>query len=183
MEFREARVSDAAGIAALHADSWRRHYRGAFSDAFLDGDVVADRLQVWSERLAQPDDGSCTIVAIDGEAEVVGLAHTIFDADPTLGALVDNLHVVLGLKRRGVGTRLMAVTAEAVVGRRPGSGLYLRVLEQNTAAQAFYDAIGGARVGRELVSPPGGVPDRLHGAPSAFVYSWPDPSVLSATKP
>jgi hypothetical protein len=27
----------------LHADSWRRHYRGAYADAFLDGDVLADR--------------------------------------------------------------------------------------------------------------------------------------------
>jgi len=38
--FRPARASDSEAIAALHADSWRRHYRGAYSDAFLDGDVA-----------------------------------------------------------------------------------------------------------------------------------------------
>ena len=39
-------------VATLHAESWRRHYRGAYSDAYLDGDVVADRLEVWGERMA-----------------------------------------------------------------------------------------------------------------------------------
>jgi GNAT superfamily N-acetyltransferase len=42
MNFRLAGPPDADAIAALHADSWRRHYRGAYSDAFLDGDVGAD---------------------------------------------------------------------------------------------------------------------------------------------
>ena len=40
LRFRSAEAGDAAAVAGLHADSWRRHYRGAFSDAFLDGDVV-----------------------------------------------------------------------------------------------------------------------------------------------
>ena len=31
-QFRHARDSDAHAIAALHADSWRRHYRGAYSE-------------------------------------------------------------------------------------------------------------------------------------------------------
>jgi len=51
VQFRPARPSDADAVAALHADSWRRHYRGAYSDAFLDGDVYAERLVVWSSRL------------------------------------------------------------------------------------------------------------------------------------
>lgn len=51
---RMAGPDDAERVALLHADSWRRHYRGAYSDSFLDGDVVADRLSVWSVRLAGP---------------------------------------------------------------------------------------------------------------------------------
>ncbi|MDQ3147017.1 MAG: hypothetical protein M3R01_08840 [Actinomycetota bacterium] len=41
----------------------RRHYRGAYSDAYLDGDVLADRLAVWTGRLTQPVPSHCTIVA------------------------------------------------------------------------------------------------------------------------
>src|SRR2546430_14764213 len=52
--YRAAGAADADAVAALHADSWRRHYRGAYSDGFLDGDVLADRRAGWAARLAGP---------------------------------------------------------------------------------------------------------------------------------
>jgi ribosomal protein S18 acetylase RimI-like enzyme len=88
------------------------------------------------------------------------------------GALLDNLHVVDDLKRRGVGRRLMAESAQAVVARKAPSGLYLWVLQQNIAAHAFYDAIGGRRVGEGVTTPPGG------GTAPTFRYAWPDPAAL-----
>ncbi|MDG4789327.1 hypothetical protein O7626_25955 [Micromonospora sp. WMMD1102] len=73
--FRAAVAGDAEGVAALHADSWRRHYRGAYTDAFLDGDVFADRLAVWSARLADPAPQAVTVLAeVPGKAEVPGSA-------------------------------------------------------------------------------------------------------------
>src|SRR5205085_12220264 len=134
---RRAVAVDAVSIASLHADSWRRHYRGACSDAFLDGDVAAERRAMWCGRLQEPDAGSCTILAEDADV-LVGFAHTIFDHDPTWGALLDNLHVAYGLKRSGIGSRLLALTAEAVIDRPSPTALYLWVLEQNVDAQAFY---------------------------------------------
>jgi ribosomal protein S18 acetylase RimI-like enzyme len=174
--YRAARPSDAPAIAALHADSWRRHYRGAYSDAFLDGDVTAERLQVWTERMNEPEDGRSTIVAESG-GELVGFCHAVFDHDPKWGTLVDNLHVTHGLKRGGIGTRLLAHTAEVVVARRPRTGLCLWVLEQNTAAQAFYEARGGVRVEHGWAGAPEGDP-RLNGRPGRFRYAWSDPAVL-----
>ncbi len=173
MLYRRATAEDVEAIAALHADSWRRHYRGAYSDEFLDGPVLADRLAVWSERLSRPDETACTIVAeLDGV--IVGLAHTIFDEEPEYGALLDNLHVRHDLQRGGVGRRLMSETARALIERRPGSGLHLWVLEQNTAAQAFYEAQGGREAGRKVSDAPGG------GEIAAFRYTWADPAVLLA---
>jgi hypothetical protein len=61
--YRAATEHDAEGIAQLHADSWRRNYRDAFSDAYLDGDLVAERLSVWTDRLRPPHAGTFTIVA------------------------------------------------------------------------------------------------------------------------
>ena len=52
MRLRAAGARDAEAVAALHADSWRRHYRGAYADSFLDGDVVANRCAVWSGQLS-----------------------------------------------------------------------------------------------------------------------------------
>src|SRR5207247_1295786 len=108
-------------------------------DSFLDGEVFADRLAVWTERLMKPHPGRFTIVAEHG-GTVVGFAHTVVDDDPDWGALLDNLHVSNVLKGSGIGSRLMAETARNLVRSTPHSGLYLWVLEQNTAAQAFYAA-------------------------------------------
>ena len=35
LQFRSADASDADAIGALHAESWRRHYRGALPDAYF----------------------------------------------------------------------------------------------------------------------------------------------------
>lgn len=179
LQFRLATPSDATNVAALHADSWRRHYRHAYSNEFLDGDVVADRLAVWSDRLREPSTGRCTILAEDG-ARLVGFAHTVFEEDPTWGALLDNLHVVYDEKRRGVGTRLLARTALALICQDYTVGLHLWVLERNTAAQAIYGARGGKCVGSRHISPPGGVAGRMNGSPVALRYGWGDPSALLA---
>jgi len=175
-KFRLARPIDARAVANLHADSWRRHYRGAYSDVFLDGDVFADRLAVWTDRLATPDPRRCTILAEqDG---LVGFANTFLDHDPTWGALLDNLHVADGHKRRGIASRLLALTAEAVIERSKRAALYLWVLEQNSDARAFYQARGGRCVERGPVSPPGRIASRITGSPAKLRYAWPELTAL-----
>ncbi len=52
------------------------------------------------------------------------------------------------------------------------TSLYLWVQEQNVTAQAIYAARGGRCVGSSLISPPGGVPSRLNGAPVKLRYAW-----------
>jgi hypothetical protein len=69
----------------------------------------------------------------------------------------------------------MAHVGEAV-GPQP---LYLWVLEQNVAAQAFYRALGGTVVERGKVPDPGGVPGRLGGSPGCLRVAWPDASALA----
>jgi GNAT superfamily N-acetyltransferase len=172
IDCRPAERRDVEAIAALHADSWRRNYRGAYLDSYLDGDVVTDRLLVWRERITRPDAGSRTIVA-EHDGAFAGFAHVKLDDDPTWGALLENLHVVHGLKRQGIGTRLMAAAARVVLASTPGAGLYLWVLDVNVAAQVFYAARGGVEAGREMRGP-------FSGGGSALGHRivWPDPSTL-----
>jgi ribosomal protein S18 acetylase RimI-like enzyme len=177
LELRRAGAADAEQIALLHADSWRRHYRGAYSDAFLDGDVDADRRTAWRQRL-QASDGTTATIAAEVDGALVGFIHVLFQHDPEWGALIDNLHVVFASKGGGIGTKLMAEAARAVLERCDGSGLYLWVLEQNVAAQAFYKARAGRCVGRAAVEAPGGVSARLNGSPTKLRYVWPDPALL-----
>ena len=77
VHYREATEHDADGIAALHADSWRRHYRGTYLDEYLDGDIVTDRLEVWTTRLTPPRLNQSTICA-DVGGDVIGFVHTVF---------------------------------------------------------------------------------------------------------
>jgi predicted N-acetyltransferase YhbS len=105
VQYLDATDRDADSIAALHADSWRRHYRGAYLDSYLDGDVVTNRQEVWRSRLAQPRTGHFTVVARHGD-EVLGFAHTLVDEEPLWGSLLENLHVTSHLKRCGIGSHL-----------------------------------------------------------------------------
>ena len=131
---------------------------------------------MWTDRLREPEPCRCSILAEDGR--LVGFANTLFDDDPTWGALLDNLHVAEGHMRRGIASRLLALTAEALIERPERTGLYLWVLEQNVDAQAFYEARGGRCVERVPADPPGGIASRLAGSPAKLRYAWPEPAVL-----
>jgi GNAT superfamily N-acetyltransferase len=174
--YRLASAADAEQIAGLHADSWRRHYRGAYADSFLDGDVTADRRSVWSARLTAAT-GSETVVA-EHHGRLMGFVHVVFDDDPTWGSLVDNLHVVHDQHRTGIGTRLLDGAARAVCEQATRTAMYLWVLQQNTAAQQFYRARGATWVETAVVSPPAGDPARLNGTPCKWRMAWPDAAQL-----
>jgi len=179
VRFRPAELSDVKAIAALHADSWQRHYRIAYSDHFLDDEAEQYLLDVWAGRFAGSPDPVRRTVLAEQDGRLVGLAHAVLDDHPTWGALVDNLHVVHDRKRQGLGTQLLSRTAQTVLAERPDSGLYLWVLEKNVNARGFYDARGGSCVESRNVLPPGGDPARLvSGQPKRLRYFWPDPAVL-----
>jgi predicted N-acetyltransferase YhbS len=172
VQYREATERHADAIAALHADSWRRHYRGAYLDSYLDGDIVSERREVWRTRLTPRRLNQLTVCAeLDGD--VVGFSHALFDHDPQWGALLENLHVRSDLKGARIGTRLLSMAAQELVRTRPSQSLCLWVLDQNAAAQAFYEARGGTRAETKLRGPfPGG------GMAVGHRYFWHDPQLL-----
>jgi len=169
--YRAATADDVGPIAALHADSWRRHYRGAYSDEYLDGPVHEERLTVWTERFAEPT-GTKTIVA-ERDGELVGFVHLIYNAEPAFGPLVDNLHVRHDLQGGGVGRELMSRAAQETMQARPGQPMHLWVLAQNTKAQAFYTVLGGEQADQRATQPPGGT-----STVNAIRIVWPKPAAL-----
>ena len=177
MLYRLAQTSDVEAIAALHAESWRRSYRGMLPDAFLDGEVFEDRASLWQQRFGDPDEKLVTLTILaEADGELAGFSHSIADEDVTWGTLLDNLHVRHGTKRLGVGTRLVAETAAWLEERSPGSALYLWVLEKNAPAIQFYDSLGGEVAGR-------GVSNEGGGSATSLRYWWPELSWLSRLLP
>ena len=142
IETRHADAGDAEAIAALHAKSWREHYRGAFTDAYLDGDLPGERLRVWRGRLAEARDDQLVLLATE-DAALVGFVcvHAARDAD--WGSFVDNLHVASAQKRRGIGATLMRSAGAWLCARGHGAlGVHLLVLEENASARRFYERLG-----------------------------------------
>jgi GNAT superfamily N-acetyltransferase len=166
-------ASDAAAVAALHTTSWRSAYRGMLRDAYLDGDVAAERLRVWRERLAAPLVANYGFIA-EGETGPVGFVFLLGGHDAAWGTLVDNLHVVPDMKGRGIGRRLLEDAAVETLQRFPRQPVHLFVFEANTSARRFYAGLGGREVERDLVEPPGG------GTQAHWRVVWDDAAQLLA---
>lgn len=173
IEYRPAKRSDAGAIASLHARSWRENYRGAFHDAFLDGDLPEERLRVWSERLERPPGNQLVQLAVDG-AKLVGFVCAYGAHDPRWGSLVDNLHVSHDSKRNGVGSSLMRQAGAWLAPRYPGLGVYLFVLEANAPARRFYERLGAQNAGVSTMETHGGA------VVQSCRYTWPRAELLSA---
>lgn len=173
IEYRPASPPDAEAVALLHARSWRRNYRGAFTDAFLDGDLDEERLRVWRKRLDHPSADQLVRLAVDGP-DLVGFVCAYGAHDPQWGSFVDNLHVADGSRHNGVGSSLMQQTGTWLIPRYSGLGIYLWVLEANSGARRFYERLGAENAGVSTMETHGGAVVR------SCRYTWPRPELLSA---
>ena len=172
IEYRRAERRDAEVVAELHARSWREHYRGDFDDAFLDGDLLGERLAVWSERLDRPPASQLVLLGLEG-ATLMGFVCVYGAHDSEWGSLVDNLHVSAAAKRRGIGSSLMRHAGAWLVERHPELGVYLLVLESNRAARRFYERIGGRNAGVSAMETHGGA------MVQSCRYVWPSAARLA----
>lgn len=139
--FRAAVKSDFKAIAMLHAKSWQENYRGAFSDHFLDNEVVDDRLKVWKNRLEKPEDHQFVHV-VEVEHALAAFICGYIDDHREYGTLIDNLHVHSKYIGQGIGERLMIDAAKRLK-EKDSVSMYLWVLASNAKAIRFYERIGG----------------------------------------
>jgi ribosomal protein S18 acetylase RimI-like enzyme len=170
---RCAQAADEPAIARLHTDSWRTAYRGILRDDFLDGSVSANRRELWSTRFSEIDRKDQLILVSEESGEIQAFACAYLDADPKWGTLLDNLHVIPGLKGRGLGRRLMSKVAENIQQRGLQPMLHLWVYEQNIQARGFYERLGGVITDRVAETAPDG--SRVN----ALRYGWRELSCLA----
>lgn len=143
--YRQANILDYKKIAELHVKSWQQHYRGNFSDNFLDREAAAERDRVWKSRLTCPSPDQYVMVAeLDGE--LCGFACAYKDEHVHYGTLLDNLHVARSAQGKGVGRNLIGLVAQEALNNDPSAKMYLWVLENNVSAFGFYERLGGVKL-------------------------------------
>ena len=169
---RDARPTDAEAIARLHVAVWRATYRGlapAEAVRILD---VPYRLARWREMLAAGSDR--TILVAETESGIVAIGTCGAPSVPALGSRgeINYLYVDPALAGRGIGRRLMQALALRLEQRGYRSAA-LGVVEGNTAAIAFYERIGGRRIGHYTDPGP-------HWRSGNAIYAWDDLAALIA---
>lgn len=164
---RPANVFDAPVLGDLHAASWRSAYRDMLSDAFLAGDVAADRRGLWTRRLSRPAANEHVFLCGIGHA-ALGFVAMLGNEDPEWGSYINNLHVQQSYQRKGLGTYLLHSCARLCTQRYSHAGLYLWVAQSNEKAQRFYLHHGAQHQGDSTWRSPEGREIALH----RFV--WPD---------
>lgn len=156
MKYREATSADWEAIAALHALSWQKAYRGALRDEFLDGPVVESRRERWQQRFSEPPPNQYVVLAENDDGSLAGFGAAYGEEHEDWGTLLDNLHVHPDLHEQGIGKQLVRRVARWCRDEHPALGMYLSVLEQNERAQRFYEGLGGQDVGGDTWIPPDG---------------------------
>lgn len=132
---------DAGDIARLHVASLREADEGMIPSEILANVDVEDRTTRWRDYLAA--NGYPTFVArVEGQAagfiRAGRLAQPLSEgADGHIYAL----YILRAFHRRGIGRKLMGMTATAWLGQG-GRALSVGVLSANHGARSFYEALG-----------------------------------------
>ncbi len=180
MKVRPAIVDDAQAIAEIHVQAWRETYAGLLPKSLLDGLSVERRAAWWGGLLDGTNNpgGTMAFIAVDARDDAVGFSSFGRQRDAELGAAgfdgeFEAIYLLDRSKRRGIGRRLIATMAVAML-TRGYRGAALWVLRENDPARRFYEALGAAIVGEREERRSGDV------VMQEIAYGWPDLSSLSA---
>jgi GNAT superfamily N-acetyltransferase len=165
---RPAQPGDAAGIARVHVDAWRRAYENIVPRAMLDGVTYEKRLPCWQMLLEDHAEALPTLVAVEEPSStIVGFA-TISPGRAQLDEIDAELHMIFvapAYQRRDIGRRLFQAAADLL--RQASDRSMLAWLIDQPQAAGFFDALGGQRQGATPLDAFGRSLDQL-------LYLWPD---------
>lgn len=170
IKIRLATLDDLLGIAKVHIDSWRTTYKGIVADEF-----IASLTYEWSkerQRYLIENEDTFIFVAEDTNGNIVGFASggPERNNDPIYMGELYAIYLLKEYQSKGIGKQLF----NAVIKHLSANGinsLLVLVLEDNTPAIKFYEALGGERVKEGILE--------LEGIQYKDIgYGWLDTSVL-----
>lgn len=153
---RKATQEDIPAIAALHIEGWKAAYGGLVDQGYLDGLSIEKRTADWQGWMAT---GESDILIAEQDGHTVGFITTGRTKTPPPGsspirplysAEVYALYLHPDVWRQGIGKALLCQAASNLKAQKH-STLCLWVLDGNARAKAFYEKMGGQKVGSKVV--------------------------------
>ena len=142
VRFVPAREQDASLLPRLRQRMWATTYRGIYPDRVIDEFDYAGQE---AKDLARLRDPSYRVFFIkDGEKNI---GYFSFHDRDTL--YIQSLYLLPEYRRRGIGRRVFALARE-IAGQKGRDGIRCHCNAHNTAALAFYRAMGGRIVSEDL---------------------------------
>lgn len=164
---RQGTPRDLERIAEIKVRNWQDIYGPLIPPdvlrPFLDPSAQVDYVRISAES-----GKAILLVAEDSDKQVIGFSLAFLDHGPD--PWLESLHVHPDSQSRGAGTLLMRATARELESCGH-STMRLGVVEGNTAAERFYERLGGVDAGREPTSWASGV---MH-----HIYRWPNFDALA----
>ena len=173
---RKATTDDIPAIAALHIEGWKGAYGGIVDQAYLDSLNIDMRIKSWGELMVSGE--SDTFLA-ELEGKPAGFVTTgrtktappgSSPIRPSHSGEIYALYLHPDYWRQGVGSALLKHGMRELKVKKH-SAVCLWVLEGNTRGRAFYDKMGGQKLGGKIVEIG---PDQL----KEVCYGWRDTSSL-----
>jgi ribosomal protein S18 acetylase RimI-like enzyme len=164
---RQGTVGDLERIVEIKVRNWKDTYAQLIPAEVL-RPLLDSAAQLDHVRRSVESADAILLVAEDHTGNVIGFALALLDQGPE--PWLESLHVHPDFQSRGAGTLLMRATANELRSRGYKS-MRLGVVDGNTAAERFYERLGGVDAGREPVSWAIGV---IH-----HTYRWPNLDALA----
>ena len=145
--FRAAGLDDRDAIVRLHLKAWRQSMKDLAPPAAYAALDEAYRTIQWTRMLGSPGQDDLWLVCEWGD-RLVGIGgacaptHTSFEGRGEIRFL----YVDPSCQRRGLGRQFLSRLALHLI-ERGYVGVALSVVEGNSAARAFYGALGGSEIG------------------------------------
>ena len=140
MMIRQAKLTDAEGIAKVHVDCWRTTYKGIVSDVYLDRMSYEKRTQAWIQNMGRSD--NYVLVAESEGGNIIGFA----DGGKRETNQVENsgdltsIYILKEYQGQGIGQKLV----EKMFAHFKNQGyqkVFVEVLEDNQS-RFFYEKMG-----------------------------------------
>jgi ribosomal protein S18 acetylase RimI-like enzyme len=160
-------AGDLGRVAEIKVRNWKDTY-GPLIPANVLRPFLDPVAQLDYVRRSVESADAILLVAEEGTGNVIGFSLAFLDHGPE--PWLESLHVHPDFQSRGAGTLLMRATATELKARG-FNAMRLGVVDGNTAAERFYERLGGVDAGREPVSWATGV---MH-----HIYRWPNLDALA----